>query len=134
MSKDEDYILDICDKVLRRESVRQKRFDFLRGLPSRKTGRCAMLPVDAYYPAKELVIEYHEKQHTKSGWNRPTACGLNRDEQRRRYDEIRKKTLPKKGIKLVVIDYMEFETNAKGRLKRTKSDRATVRRLLHKFI
>ena len=29
--KDEHYVLDLCDKILRLTSSRQHRFDFLRG-------------------------------------------------------------------------------------------------------
>ena len=46
----------ICDKVLNEKSIKQHRFDFLRGDSGVK------LPVDAYYPNLNLVIEYREKQ------------------------------------------------------------------------
>src|SRR5262245_59731614 len=100
MASDETYILDICDHALGEKSKRQHRFDFLLGLPSLKTGKRSKLPVDAYYPNRSLVIEYHESQHTKSVafWNRMTACGLSRDEQRKRYDEFRGTLLPRNGI------------------------------------
>jgi hypothetical protein len=39
-------------------SLRQHRFSFLTGAAG------TALPVDAYYPALKLVIEYHEWQHT----------------------------------------------------------------------
>jgi len=38
---DEEYILDLCDEVIGRRSLRQHRFFFLRGDSGRK------LPVDA---------------------------------------------------------------------------------------
>jgi hypothetical protein len=47
-SKDEHYILEICDELLGEKGERQKRFDFLRGFPSLTTGRRAPLPVDAF--------------------------------------------------------------------------------------
>jgi hypothetical protein len=136
VSKDEHYILDICDELLCEKGERQKRFDFLRGLPSLKTGRRAMLPVDAYYPGRALVIEYHELQHTNSVkfWNKLTACGLTRDHQRRRYDRIRGNALPKNGIKLVVIDCKRLDTDSRGRLQRTAKDRDILRDLLRKFL
>ncbi len=62
---DEHYSLDICDDLLDEKSERQKRFDFLRRLPSRKNGRCTMLSVDAYYPSKALTIEYHETAQSR---------------------------------------------------------------------
>lgn len=132
MPSDEHYILDICDDLLGEKGERQKCFDFLLGLPSLKTSRCAKLPVDAYYRSKALVIEYHETQHTNSVafWNKVTACGLTRDEQRQRYDKIRATDLPKNGYTLVVIDYKQFDTKNNGRLKRTDKDRDKVRQLL----
>lgn len=48
---DEAYILDICDTLLKQKGLRQHRFDFLRGDSGVK------LPVDAYYPTLNLVIE-----------------------------------------------------------------------------
>jgi hypothetical protein len=82
------------------------------------------------------VIEYHELQHTNSVefWNKVTACGLTRDQQRRRYDRIRAKALPKNGIKLVVIDYKRLDTDSKGRLRRTDKDRDIVRDLLRTLL
>ena len=95
-----------------------------------------MLPVDAYYPGKGLVIEYHELQHTKSVkfWNRMTACGLTRDQQRRRYDRRRAKVLPKNGIRLLVFDYNSLNPNTRGRLPRTARTRDIVRDLLRDFL
>ena len=96
MASDEKYIIDLCDRVLGEAAKRQHKFDFLVGLPSQKSGKRRRLPVDAYYPGKHLVIEYHEYQHTNSVplWNRITTCGLTRDAQRRRYDGFRRKLLP----------------------------------------
>jgi hypothetical protein len=59
---DEKYILDICDRLLGMTALRQHKFGFLKGLPSLKV---AKLQVDAFYSAKNLVIEYHERQHTE---------------------------------------------------------------------
>jgi hypothetical protein len=134
--RDEAYILDICDELLGERGERQKRFDFLRGLPSLTTRRCSMLPVDAYYPGKALVIEYHELEHTRSVklWNKMTACGLTRDQQRRRYDRRRAKVLPKNGIRLVVIDYKSLDPDRRGRVPRAAKTRNSVRDLLRKVL
>ena len=64
-TKDETYILDLCDEILNRTSQRQYRFSFLLGDPG-KNGSCRKLPVDAYYENLNLVIEYKERQHTES--------------------------------------------------------------------
>ena len=118
--KDESWIIDLCDKILGRQAVRQHRFPFLLGDPGR-SGRRVRLPVDAYYPDLKLVIEYHEKQHSTSVPHfdkRQTVSGVERGEQRRLYDERRKIVLPQHGLKLVVLDYSEFKCNSAGRLVR----------------
>lgn len=56
--RDEDYILDLSDKVLLQRGKRQHKFNFLLGDSGRR------LPVDIYYPTLNLVIEYREYQHT----------------------------------------------------------------------
>ena len=61
---DESYVIDLCDLVLGQTALRQYRFSFLRGDPG-ASGRQASLPVDAYYPQLNLVVEYHERQHTE---------------------------------------------------------------------
>ncbi|MBR4275753.1 MAG: hypothetical protein IKQ32_02165 [Prevotella sp.] len=112
--RDEDYIINLCDIVLNQKALRQHRFDFLVG----DTG--VKLPVDAYYPESNLVIEYREMQHTESVkfWNKPTASGIPRDEQRARYDQRRREVLPKHGIKLIELSYSDFEHNSNKRLLR----------------
>jgi hypothetical protein len=62
---DESYVIDLCDEVLGEAALRQHRFDYLRG-DARPGGQGVRLPVDAYYPALELVVEYRERQHTES--------------------------------------------------------------------
>jgi len=59
-TSDEHYVIDLCDEIIGQTAMRQHRFDFLRG----DSG--VPLPVDAYYPNINLVIEYHESQHTQS--------------------------------------------------------------------
>jgi hypothetical protein len=129
MPADENWIIDICDRLLGEKSYRQHRFHFLLGLPSPGTGRRSTLPVDAYYPSHGLVIEYHERQHRGSVafWNRITTCGLTRDEQRRHYDNVRREELPKHGIKLIVLDYRSFECDRCGRLRRTPAIEVKLR-------
>ena len=114
--RDEIYVLDLCDTYLQTKSLRQySKFTFLKG----DTGR--RLPVDAYYPDLQLVVEYHEIQHT-----RPvpffdkivTASGISRREQRAKYDELRRIMLPANGIELAVLSYEEFLCTSRHRLIR----------------
>jgi transposase-like protein len=126
---DEHYVIDLCDRVLTLEAERQYRgFDFLRG--SSRTP----LPVDAYYRAKALVIEYHERQHSEPVAHfdkRHTCSGCNRAEQRQRYDELRRTEIPRQGIRLIELDYSMFQHTGRKRLKRdTAEDKAVIRKKL----
>jgi hypothetical protein len=125
--RDEDYIINLCDVILKQKALRQHRFEFLVG----DTG--VQLPVDAYYPELNLVIEYRERQHTESVkfWNKPTASGIPRDEQRARYDQRRREVLPKHGIKLVELSYSDFEHSSNKRLLRIEeNDIQVIRKIL----
>ena len=131
MPADEKYILDLCDSVLKSQSGRQHRFDFLRG----DTG--VKLPVDAYYPEKNLVIEYHERQHSESVpfWDKKkTASGISRGEQRARYDRRRMEVLPAHGIDVAVLKYSDFEHHSNRRLVRTKGDRKIIELKLKRWL
>jgi hypothetical protein len=135
MSKrDESYVIDLCDLVLGLRAKRQHRFDFLRG----DSGRS--LPVDAYYEIgadRKLVIEYREMQHSEAvGFfdKRLTCSGCNRAEQRRRYDELRRKVLPQHGIRLIELDYSSFQHSGRKRLKRNATkDEGVIREKLSEF-
>jgi len=132
---DEGYVIDICNRVLGLAALRQHRFVFLVGDPN-KRGRCARLPVDAYYPDLNLVIEYHEIQHYQATYmdNKMTCSGMLRGEQRKLYDERRKTDLPKHNIQVIVLEYHLFE-HLRGRLKRMASDdELIVRSLLAAYI
>lgn len=125
---DEYYVIDLCDEILGCKASRQHRFDFLKG------DKGTRLPVDAYYPLLNLVVEYHESQHTKSTPffdKKQTVSGVSRGEQRRIYDQLRRELLPKHGIKLVVISYTDFGQSKK--LKRNPSfDKEKITAILTK--
>jgi hypothetical protein len=129
---DEAYILDLCDEFLKQKAVRQHRFDFLKG----DTG--VKLPVDAYYPDLNLVIEYRERQHTeevKFFDKRITKTGVSRGEQRKLYDEKRRVEIPKNGLKLIEFDYSDFEHNRRKRLLRNKEfDLKVVLEILNRYL
>lgn len=126
-NRDEDYVINLCDEILGIEAERQYRFDFLIGDTGRK------LPVDAFYPSLNLVVEYRERQHTESikFWNKPTSSGIPRDEQRAEYDERRRKVLPENGIRLVEISYSDLRYGSNKRLLRDEaSDKQVIQSLL----
>lgn len=121
-NSDEHYIINLCDKVLLLEGLRQHRFDFLLGDPG-KSGKQTRLPVDVYYPALNLVVEYKEYQHSNevNFFDKPdkmTVSGVSRGEQRKIYDQRRVEVLPKHGIKLIEIPFDLFECNRKHKIIR----------------
>jgi hypothetical protein len=130
---DEQYVLDLCDQVLGSKANRQARFDCLRG-DSRDPGRLGVrLPVDAYWPEMNLVVEYRERQHVMAvaHFDKPnilTVSGVHRGEQRRRYDQRRRDVLPAAGMHLVEILYSELAHDSRGRLCRRMTDDIEVLR------
>lgn len=137
--RDETYILDLCDQVLGQIASRQHRFDFLRGDPGKK-GKGSKLPVDAYYEALKLVIEYRERQHSEpvkffDKPNKLTISGIPRNEQRAKYDQRRRDVLTQNGLDLVELAYDDFEYDARKRLKRNRSqDIGKVRAKLARYL
>jgi hypothetical protein len=131
---DERYILDLCDKVLGVKSLRQHRFDFLRGDVGPRGREGQRLPVDAYYPSLNLVIEYTERQHSEKVAhfdNRPTVSGMKRGEQRKKYDLLRETRLAEKRINLMKFDYSNFGHDSRKRLRRDiAADEAVLREKL----
>ncbi len=116
---DESYVIDLCDKILGKKASRQHKFDFLKGDSGRR------LPVDAYYVELKLAIEYQECQHSEpvSHFDKPhkmTISGVHRGEQRKIYDQRRRELLPQNGIKLIEIDYTQFEYDGRKRIVRDR--------------
>lgn len=115
--KDETYVLNICDEVLKTKGFRQHRFAFLLGDAGTK------LPVDIYYPDLKLVIEYREYQHTNAVpfFDKPdklTKSGVSRGEQRKIYDQRRRDILPQHGLTLIEINYTDFQVDSRNRIVR----------------
>lgn len=127
---DEHYVLDLCDEILGATGIRQARFDWLRGDVSPSSGRSAQLPVDGYWPANELVVEFQEKQHTESVPifdRRATVSGIPRGEQRRLYDRRKADLVPAHGLRLVVVHKSEFEVRRDRIVRDRDRDTAVVR-------
>ena len=125
-NSDEAYIIDLCDDVLKSKASRQHRFDFLIGDAGTK------LPVDAFYEEHKLVVEFMEKQHTeevKFFDKRQTVSGMNRGEQRKKYDKLRQVEIPKNGYKMVIFNYNEFEYSRGKKLLRNKENDLKVIRV-----
>jgi hypothetical protein len=118
------YSLLVTRKTVDRfKSANQRSVDFRFCFERR-----AKLPVDAFYPELNLVVEYRERQHTEpvTFWDtKLTACGLQRGEQRKQYDEMRRVVLKARGYHLVEVDFFDLAHDARKRLieifRRTRS-------------
>ena len=134
-ASDEAYVLDLCDEVLQEKGLRQHRFPWLLGDPGRSGAR-ARLPVDGYWPGRQLVVEYRELQHDRPTphFDKPhrlTVSGVHRGLQRALYDKRREDLIPAHGLRLVVIKPADLDADARGRLRRSPgSDLERVRGLL----
>ena len=120
---DEAYVTDLCDDILDEKASRQHRFPWLLGDPG-GSGRRATLPVDAYYPEHQLVVEYREIQHSqpvKFFDRRETISGVGRGEQRRIYDRRRETEIPRHGLRLIIVDCTDLDSDPRGRLRRNRS-------------
>lgn len=131
--RDEQYILDLCDEVLKLKGSRQHKFDFLKGDAGTR------LPVDIYYKELNLVIEYREYQHTNAvkHFDKPdkiTVSGVHRGEQRKIYDQRRRDVLPENGIQVIEIDYTDFKQHRNKIVRDRKKDLVVVRKKLQKFV
>ncbi|HEY9441232.1 MAG TPA: hypothetical protein VIS29_21825 [Streptomyces sp.] len=132
---DETYVIDLCDEVFAEKSMRHHRFDWLLGDPG-TNGRQVTLPVDAYWPGRELVVEYRERQHDEpvpffDKPDRLTVSGVHRGEQRALYDARRETEIPAHGLWFVVIRPDDLDADGRGRLRRNReSDLRVVRKLL----
>jgi hypothetical protein len=136
IDSDEHYVLDLCDEALGEIGLRQHRFAWLVGDPSPQTGRTVALPVDGYWPAHNLVVEFYERQHSEAvpffdKPDRMTVSGVSRGEQRALYDERRRQLIPKQGIRLVVVTLDTFESK-RGKINRAhERDVAAVAKILN---
>ncbi len=132
VNSDETYILDLCDEVLGTVGERQCQLDFLKGDSGSR------LPVDIYYPALQLVIEYRERQHTEEVEffdRRITVSGIFRGEQRKKYDDLRRVLLPKHGLRLIELGYDDFEhTKNKTLVRARENDLQVITAVLKKLV
>jgi hypothetical protein len=128
-------VIDLCDEVLGVAALRQHRFPWLLGDASPTTGRRAALPVDAYWPDLNLVVEFYERQHDEAVTffdkpDRLTVSGVHRGLQRALYDERRRELIPQYGIELVIVTLDNLRHRRGKIIRNLAQDRQSVARLL----
>lgn len=132
-TSDEHYVLDLCDEVLGTRGLTQSTFEWLRGDPSPKRPLGTKLPVDAYWPALALVVEFQEEQHSQPSPffdRRQTVSGVGRGEQRRLYDARKRELVPMHALRLVVIEKSAFFVRSKRIVRNRQVDLDIVRQHL----
>jgi predicted GTPase len=101
------------------------------------SGGIIKLPVDAYFPVTNLIVEYKEKQHfqaVKIMDKRMTISGVNRGEQRRIYDLRKEQWAVENNIRFLIIGYSDLAHKKNGRLIRSADeDKKVVKKLLNEF-
>lgn len=134
-TSDEAYVLSLCDRALGEIGSRQHRFEWLLGDPG-KSGRRVRLPVDGFWQAANIVVEYRERQHGEPipHFDKPgrlTVSGVHRGIQRQLYDKRREEIIPAHGIRLILIRPDDLDATARGRLRRNEAhDLPAIRRIL----
>ncbi|WP_146112262.1 hypothetical protein [Arthrobacter sp. MYb222] len=119
-NRDEFYVLELCNRVLGSAGENQKTFPWLMGDPSLKNHARKKLPVDGFWEEHDLVVEYHEKQHSEPVPffdSRITSTGMPRGEQRKIYDARKARQIPENGKMLGIINYRDFD-HQKGKIVR----------------
>ncbi len=88
---------------------RRHTFDFLRSDPTPKRPHGVPLPVDAYFPAHNMVLEFMGPQHFQANLMMDRRVG--RREQRASYQERRTVILTEHKIKLIRVRFDEHLTD-----------------------
>ena len=128
--RDKNYVLNLCDQVLKQKGSRLHQFDFLVDDIQTK------FTVDAYYADLDLVVDYHEfyKPKVVKRFEKdeiPAPGGIAREDERNLYDQRRKAALPANGITVVEINYTDFSLNEKNLIERDlEEDLSVVSQLL----
>jgi len=104
------YVVDLLGEILGETPEREKRFDWAVGDVSPKTGRAVLLPFDAVWEQRRLIVEVDEDQHWQpvEFWDKPdrlTVSGMHRGEQRRLYDERKRSAARRHGYVVIEISW-----------------------------
>lgn len=138
-NSDEHYVINLSDELLQEKASRQHKFAFLLGDFHKDGITRTALPVDAFYKEHNLVIELMNSPQTEvvesSGKSdRITRSGVTRLQQRKIYDERKKKGVLSKNINLIVIDYSSFETEENKLARDKDKDLKVMQELLSDYL
>jgi len=131
-NSDEYYLVNLCDELLQQKASRKHTFDTLVGnLHKRGKGR-TKLPLDAYYENLKLVLEFFRKNEITEELDEEEKA---RKAQIKYYNQLKKKAILTKKLRLVEINYASFECDAENKLvKNSESDRSVLKGILKDFL
>jgi len=107
MPRTERYVVGLLEQLLG-PAERGKRFPWAAGDVSAKTGRAVLLPFDAVWEDRKLIMEVDEEQHRESTpffdkAHRLTVSGVHRGEQRRLYDARKRAAAKTAGYQVIAL-------------------------------
>ncbi len=99
-----NWVINRFSKIIGEEPIFEKRFEWLRNPLTNR-----ILPVDAYFPNSNIIIEYNGPQHYKVD-NMYTSTE-EKLAYRKNLDKIKYKMIEDKKIKLIVVHYKDVVSN-----------------------
>lgn len=110
MGRTADYVLDLLESILGPATCREAKFPWACGDRSPKTGKTVLLPFDAYWEHRQLIVEVDEDQHSKSTpffdhVGEVTVSGVDRGIQRKLYDQRKRQAARANGFTLLEIPW-----------------------------
>jgi hypothetical protein len=126
-SSDEYYLIGLINELLDTRASHQHTFDFLLGDYHKNGKTRTELPLDAYYAAQNLVIEFLDKSNSESvNRDKMTISGVKRSEQRDIYRQRKQGILKANDINLIEVDYARFDCDTEQNLSRNKENDVTL--------
>ncbi len=123
-NSDEFYLVNLCDELLKQKASRKHTFDNLLGNMHKKGKGRTKLPLAAYYENLKLAIDFKGKKYDSE----------EREERLRIYGLRKKEVLERKKIKLILIDYTDFECDENQKLVRNETeDMSVLKNILKNF-
>ena len=131
-NSDEFYLVSLCDELLGQEASRKHTFDTLVGNLHKRGKERTKLPLDAYYEDLKLVVEFFRKNEVLEDLDDKEQARIN---QIKHYDQLKKKAILKKDLRLMQINYASFECGEINKLIRnTEHDKQILRGVLKDFL
>lgn len=132
--EDQRYVTSLLVELLGSAHT-ERRFDWARGDGRRPDAVGSMLPFDAVWEGRRLIVEVDERQHTEAVefFDKPdrlTVSGVHRGEQRRMYDERKVRLARERGYTVVRIPTAALAQRGRRLAQDRVGDRKVILRLL----